>query len=173
MNDDIDMKELSGCCLSNYVIHRSDGSDAWFNHGKLHNADGPAVVTFDKQEWFYHGRRHNANGPAVIKANYSSWWYHGKRHRDNGPAVEESNSKQYYFHGLCHRMNGPAVINRNSCIYSYYGILHRIGGPAVKWSDGTVEYYIHGEKYTFKEYQLIESYYKLYQLIIQEIIFYS
>jgi hypothetical protein len=35
------------------------------------------------------------------------------------------------------------------------GLLSRMGGPAVEWSDGDVEYWVDGVRYTEDDYQLL------------------
>ena len=57
----------------------SDGSQAWWLHGKRHREDGPAVIYLDGyQAWYLHGQLHREDGPAVIWPDGSQeWWLDG------------------------------------------------------------------------------------------------
>lgn len=70
----------------------------WYNHGKLHRTDGPALEIWEAskcytQQWFIHGRLHRDDGPAIINQyldtdQYDETWYrNGDPHRDGGPAA--------------------------------------------------------------------------------------
>ena len=46
-----------------------------------HREDGPAVITVSGSEyWYQHGKLHCLDGPAVKHENdYKAWWYQGKK----------------------------------------------------------------------------------------------
>jgi hypothetical protein len=79
--------------------------------------DGVTIETYaDGTKYYYqHGKRHRDDGPAVERADgYKSYYQHGKCHRDDGPAIEyASGSKSYYQHGKRHRGDGPAIESAN------------------------------------------------------------
>ena len=74
--------------------------------------------------------------PAVECDNwYKAWRKEGKLHRDNDlPAVEWTNEYK---------------------AWNKEGELHRLTGPARIWSDGYVEYWIEGKKYTKEQFHKI------------------
>ena len=52
------------------------GRKDWYQHGKLHREDGPAVEHADgHNEWYINGRRHRGDGPAIEYASGSKYWY--------------------------------------------------------------------------------------------------
>lgn len=53
----------------------------WFEHGKLHRSDGPAVVDeeLDRKEYWQNNKRHRLNGPAVESKSYKAWYVDGKK----------------------------------------------------------------------------------------------
>jgi hypothetical protein len=55
----------------------------------------------DKTEWYQNGKCHRLDGPAVEYASgYKAWWLNGERHRLDGPAIEcEDGSKEWYIEG--------------------------------------------------------------------------
>jgi hypothetical protein len=56
------------------------GTKHYYQHGKLHRDDGPAIERVDGYKWYYQ---------------------HGKLHRDDGPAIEYADgSKSYYQHSV-------------------------------------------------------------------------
>jgi hypothetical protein len=79
------------------------------NAGKLHSADGPAVIERDAdgsigESYYNDGKLHRVDGPAVFvrKADGSTreWYYaDGKRHRADGPAVIERHAGGLTFEG--------------------------------------------------------------------------
>tara|TARA_R110000851_G_scaffold328860_1_gene500253 strand:- start:363 stop:707 length:345 start_codon:yes stop_codon:yes gene_type:complete len=79
----------------------SNGDKSWYQHGKYHRDDGPALEYADGRLcWYKHGKRHRYDGPALEYADGSKQWYqHGLRHRADGPAVEYVNGdKSWYLH---------------------------------------------------------------------------
>ena len=71
----------------------------WYQNGKLHRLDGPAVEYADgAKEWYQNGELHRLDGPAVEYADGGKYWYqNGKYHRLDGPAVEWSNGYKEWF----------------------------------------------------------------------------
>jgi hypothetical protein len=83
----------------------------WYQYGKRHRVDGPAIEWADgTKEWYQDGKHHRLDGPAVERANGNKIWYHqGKPHRLDGPAYEYYNSHtSWYNHDKRHRIGGPA-----------------------------------------------------------------
>ena len=85
--------------MPNYIVEvDSNGTQFWFNNGKLHREDGPAIIFPDgTQFWYINGKRHREDGPARIYPDGTQEWYiSGKRHRENGPAVIYQDGRQYW-----------------------------------------------------------------------------
>ena len=81
----------------------SNGSKKWYQNGKLHRLDGPAVEQFDGTKvWYQNGQLHRLDGPAVEYPNGDkSWWFDGNRHCLDGPAAENINGyKAWYIDGV-------------------------------------------------------------------------
>ena len=57
----------------------TNGSMEWWQNGKLHREDGPAIVWGNGgKEWWQNGLRHRIGGPAVIRSDGSKeWWLTG------------------------------------------------------------------------------------------------
>jgi hypothetical protein len=55
------------------------GTRRYFQHGKLHRVDGPAIEYANGDKYYYqHGERHRDDGPAVEFADgYKEWWLNG------------------------------------------------------------------------------------------------
>jgi hypothetical protein len=69
--------------LKHGFYERRDGTTSWYDHGRLHCVDGPAVTY--------------GSGPF---AGDKCWFFYGKFHREDGPAIEKSNGiKYWYYHG--------------------------------------------------------------------------
>ena len=86
-----------------YEVNVYPGGDKfWYQHGKLHREDGPAIEWVDgSKEWYLNDKLHRVDGPACEYANGDKHWYlNGKRHREDGPAVEyASGGKRWYLDG--------------------------------------------------------------------------
>ena len=115
------------------VVENSNGSRYYYRDGKLHREkDKPAIEYSEGSIAYYrNGKRHRDGGPAIKNPGKHEMWYQDdKLHRDDGgPAITELDGKKLWFQN-----NKP----------------HRIDGPAIVYPDGTVEYWINGEK-TYKE----------------------
>jgi hypothetical protein len=59
------------------------------------------VNTNGDREWYQNGKRHREDGPAIEDANgYKAWYKNGKIHREDGPAVEDAGGyKVWYIEG--------------------------------------------------------------------------
>ena len=85
--------------MKNGLIINRNGTKEWYQKGKKHRTDGPAIEYADGSKfWFQNGKLHRTNGPAIEYANGSKFWYQNdKRHRTDGPAVEWSNGSKEWF----------------------------------------------------------------------------
>jgi len=79
----------------------ANGNRAWYQDGKFHRLDGPAIEYANGSKyWFQNGKRHRLDGPAVEYADGSKAWYqNNKRHRLDGPAVEYVNGDKFWYIG--------------------------------------------------------------------------
>ena len=59
----------------------ANGHRFWYQDGKLHRTDGPAVEHADgNRRWYQYGKLHRTDGPAIEYANGDREWYQdGKR----------------------------------------------------------------------------------------------
>ena len=84
---------------------RRDGVVEWRTARRvLHRVGGPAVIRPGPkfEEWYQHGKLHREDGPAIIDYYGSQYWFlNGKRHRTDGPAVvHHDGTLQWYEHGV-------------------------------------------------------------------------
>lgn len=66
------------------------GNQYWHNSNhQFHREDGPAIIYFNgTQEWYQIGKLHRINGPAIIYADgRQAWCVNGNLHRTDGPAI--------------------------------------------------------------------------------------
>ena len=55
---------------------KDNGTREWFQNGKLHRLDGPAVEwSSGGKEWYQNGKFHRLDGPAVELANGDKAWH--------------------------------------------------------------------------------------------------
>jgi hypothetical protein len=56
------------------------GNRSWYQDGKFHRLDGPAIEqTNGSKFWYQNDKRHRLDGPAVEDANgYKAWFIDGK-----------------------------------------------------------------------------------------------
>ena len=96
-----------------YYNHQT--TKKWYQHGILHNKDGPAFIWNDFKKWYINGELHREDGPAIEYANGAkAWLIRGQLHREDGPAIEGSGeNKRWYQNNQRHREDGPAVIFAN------------------------------------------------------------
>ena len=84
--------------MTNPVIDKH-GTQEWYQNGKRHRADGPAIIDADgSQSWYKNDKLHRTDGPAIIYANGKhEWWLNEKRYYDVNDYVKEiftHNSKE-------------------------------------------------------------------------------
>ncbi len=96
------------------------------------------------------GKLHRADGPAVIISNYKGtkeYHYRGEEYYD---------IYYYYIRGFQHRTGGPAVYNSsdNRVVYWHYGNFHRTDGPAIIYNSVDKVYYINGLSYNEDEFNI-------------------
>ena len=77
----------------------TDGTKYWYQNGKCHREDGPAIeYPSGSKEWFLNGKYHREDGPAIERANGTKYWYlNGNLHREDGPAIERANGTKSWF----------------------------------------------------------------------------
>jgi len=89
--------------MQEYVVKVTrDGDKFWYQNGKLHREDGPALEYANgSKAWYQNDMLHRLDGPAVEHGNGSkSWYQNGKYHRLDGPAIEYANGdKDWYIEG--------------------------------------------------------------------------
>ena len=52
------------------------GNKEWYQNGKRHREDGPAIeMANGSKEWFLNGRRHRTDGLAIEMANGNKLWH--------------------------------------------------------------------------------------------------
>lgn len=86
--------------LGGYIETGPDRTVRYYDsEGKLHRANGPAVVyASGARSWYRHGIRHREDGPAIVHADGSrSWWVNGKHLREDGPAYETTYGLKEWF----------------------------------------------------------------------------
>jgi hypothetical protein len=66
----------------------ASGNKFWYQCGKLHRLDGPAIEWADgTKAWYQNNDLHRLDGPAYEGDSDSNGWYqYGKLHRLDGPA---------------------------------------------------------------------------------------
>jgi hypothetical protein len=60
-----------------YMVKVYDsGKKSWYQNGKLHREDGPAIEYANgSKEWFLNGEYHREDGPACEYADGRKFWY--------------------------------------------------------------------------------------------------
>ena len=85
-------------------FHEYIGCKSWWEHGKIHRKDGPAMLwPSGTEKWFYKGRKHRKDGPAITYSTGGEVWYlDGRCHRDgNLPAYTHADGyKQWRYRGM-------------------------------------------------------------------------
>lgn len=160
-------RELPDGCMEWYrhgLLHRDGGpatekpkgSSEWYQDGQLHRDGGPARVVHRIrgeewtliEEWYQHGALHREGAPAIERSDGLKEWYeHGVQHREDGPAVEGPGGRREWRRaGLLHREDGPAMEKDGSQFWLQNDQIHRTDGPAVIHADGSVEWWIRGQR---------------------------
>ena len=75
--------------MADYITKNASGT-FHYRDGKLHNEDGPAIITTHGDKfWYVNGKRHREDGPACELIGGGKLWYaNDKPHRLDGPAME-------------------------------------------------------------------------------------
>ena len=86
--------------MQEYVVKVTrDGDKFWYQNGKLHREDGPALEYANgSKAWYQNDMLHRLDGPAVEHGNGSkSWYQNGELHRLDGPAIECTNGDKMWY----------------------------------------------------------------------------
>jgi antitoxin component YwqK of YwqJK toxin-antitoxin module len=150
------------------AINFKDGHQEWYKNGLLHrDSDLPAIVSHNgRKEWYQNGQLHRETDlPASInKKGDQKWYKHGLLHRDNDQAasITHKGSQKWYKNGKLHRDGGkPAFVGKTKTVWALNDEYHREDGPAVIWSDGGIEWWLHGKVSSEQEV----NHYKLEQVL--------
>jgi len=110
-----------------------DGDKHWYQNGKFHREDGPAIeLANGDKEWLQNDELHREDGPAIEWANGDKFWYQNDlRHREDGPAYEWANGDKEWFQN---------------------DELHRLDGPAIEYANGRRAWFIDGKELTEEEF---------------------
>jgi len=89
--------------MEEYIVTvDEEGTIRWYQNGKYHRLDGPAIEgKYNYEAWYQDGIYHRLDGPAVIREDGTKIWYQkGRLHRLDGPAVEYTDGyKTWYIDG--------------------------------------------------------------------------
>lgn len=108
--------------------------------------------------------QHGGYGGSLASCKTYSWQTDGfdfvylndkeQLHRLYGPALVSKKYKmvKWYKEGVLHRVGGPALQHKSTFHWYYEGQLHNYDGPAVVDPCGPAQYWIHGVRYTQKQY---------------------
>ena len=62
--------------MKEYTVKVYNDRTKWYQDGKLHREDGPAVERANgDKEWYLNGKRHREDGPAIDWPGGSKYWY--------------------------------------------------------------------------------------------------
>lgn len=158
-----------------YSKYFDDGHTEWYLNNTiiLHNEYGPAIHYPDGSVQYYqHGKRHRVDGPAIENKYGKMWYVGGKKHRLDGPAIEWCDGRvEYYVDDIYveesvynlkvsayKKLNTPKTIIQNGLIETDKGKfwykddkLHREDGPAVELNNGIKAWFLDGVKYLNEE----------------------
>ena len=57
-------------------VEYTDGSKEWYQNGKLHRTDGPAIEwASGNKYWYVNDKLHRTDGPAVEWTSGEKFWY--------------------------------------------------------------------------------------------------
>ena len=70
------------------VAEWPNGTKCWYEEGKIHREDGPAIEFEDGgKEWYKNGERHRLDGPAYESINGNKeWWFNGENYKNKIPS---------------------------------------------------------------------------------------
>ena len=106
------------------TVKWTDGSVEYYKNGLLHNENGPAIISINKDHtkktWYDNGKIHRIGAPAIEvwwgtnnELVYQEYYVENIRHREDGPAIiHPSGTEIYYIDGKLYNKNGPAIINK-------------------------------------------------------------
>ena len=58
------------------AIEFNNGTNVWYQNGKLHRLDGPAIEYSDgSKKYFQNGKCHRLDGPAIEWDDGQKWWF--------------------------------------------------------------------------------------------------
>jgi hypothetical protein len=101
--------------LYRFSINYNNGRKEWYQYGKLHRTNGPAITTLvGNKFWYQNGELHRIDGPAIkYISGTNEWWQNGQLHRTGGPAIEHHNGDlEWWYKGICTKIfNKQAYIN--------------------------------------------------------------
>jgi hypothetical protein len=89
--------------MKNGLIVDKFGTKIWYQNGKHHREDGPAVERADGRKfWYQNGKLHRLDGPAIEDADGNKYWYQDDQyHRVDGPAIEYVDGyKEWYINNI-------------------------------------------------------------------------
>lgn len=168
------------------IVHNPTTMSRCFKHfidGSL-SREGDASITWNicpNEEWYQDGKLHRLDGPAVIKPGIEEYWIYGTQLSivEFNNKVEElrtiisnalptcytgiikvysNNSKDYHYtwfrNGELNRTEGPSMVTQKGTKKWYKNNqLHREDGPAIQWAFGGEEYWLNGIQYSFSDYK--------------------
>jgi uncharacterized protein YlzI (FlbEa/FlbD family) len=133
------------------IVEYRDRTKEWYQDGKRHRLDGPAV------EWSSEFESYYINGKCFLtqkswqeevdKINKKSLNKIKLIHSD-GKIEEVDNDCKF---NVLNCFTGVVECSNGSKYWYQNGKLHRLDGPAVEWSNGDKSYYINGKYYECQE----------------------
>ncbi len=88
-----------------YTVKVYEDRTEWYHNNLLHCEDGPAIEWkapsthhHGRREYWQNGKRHRVDGPALITEDGDEFWFlNGDAHRKNGPAIVYINDDCEYW----------------------------------------------------------------------------
>jgi len=105
---------VSGYAGSGKDTFGSIAAKEWYQMGKNHREDAPAVITYYEngkvmeEKWYYKGLLHNVKGPAITKyeengtIKHKEYWYMGRK-------TDEETIKKYQKMENCTEKTAPQL----------------------------------------------------------------
>ena len=137
----------------------ANGSTKFYQNGKLHRLDGPAVQHQDGTKlWYLDGALHRFPGPAIEHAcGNKEWYFNGNLHREDGPAIVWKDGTEFwYLHGKRiekpHRVDRPPVeldVSPDKIIQKSGKLIEKLiivenASTAIKDLNGNIKWYKDG-----------------------------
>jgi hypothetical protein len=141
----------------NGLVKMSNGDKHWYQNGKLHREDGPAIEEkTGAQYWFKEGKLHRSNGPAVIRTNGEMKWYTEGIELNTQKQTEKNQKKTQNAKNKNKNPKNGLIINDNGDKLWYQNDkLHRFDGPAIETHDGMKYWYLSGKELTEEKWHEI------------------